>query len=123
MTNVQFQNTFKHCIYIQSLTHHEGKEPTDGAGGVKVAGWVNGEIWVEVRMLDKQRQGRVQATERKWNAVVASGPGISHTATACASASTESQQREKLDLKYHHLLTVYSLTHSLEGLGMNIDKC
>lgn len=91
---------------------------------MRVAGWVNGEVWVEVKVVDGWRQGGVWASGWRWHGVAASGLGTSHIEAACRLASTECpRQKEKLYLKYRHWLTVFFLTHASPEMGMNIDKC
>jgi len=68
---------------------HEGGGPTYGAVNVRVAGWMGGEVWVEMKVVDGWRQGGVQARGWRWAGVVASGLGTLHTETACRLASTD----------------------------------
>ncbi len=48
--------------------------------------------------------------------VAAAGMRTLHAEAACRSASN------RLHLKYHHLLTVLSLTQASLEMGLNIDK-
>lgn len=39
-------------IYLKEHAHHEGGGPTYSVVNVRVAGWVDGEVWVEVTVVD-----------------------------------------------------------------------
>ena len=74
---------------------YEGGGPTYGAVNVRVAGWVNGEVWVEVRVVDGWKQGGVWASGWRWVGVAASGLGTSHTEAACRSASIDAPDKKR----------------------------
>lgn len=40
------------CIIKGKHTHYKGGGPTYSAVNVRVAGWVDGEVWVEVTVVD-----------------------------------------------------------------------
>lgn len=61
-------------------THGDGDGPTYAAVNVREAGWMDGEVWVEVKVVDGWRKGGVWASGRRR---AASGPGASHTEAAC----------------------------------------
>lgn len=64
-----------------------------------MTGWLCDEVWVAVNMVDRWGQSWVQASGRRWVGVVASELGTLHMEATCRSASTDPQQKEKLDLK------------------------
>lgn len=72
-------------------------------------------------VADRKRRGGLWASEWKWDGVAAPGLGTSRTEAACKAASTDSRHKDKLHLKYHHRLTVF--THEASEMGMSIDKC
>lgn len=77
------------CTSKNRHTCYEGGGPTYGAVNERVAGWVNGEVWVEVKVVDGWRQGGVWASGWRWVVVAASGLGTSHMEAACRSVSTD----------------------------------
>lgn len=117
----QNHNHIQYIAYSESCTYIEiSAGPTYSAVNVRVAGWVDGEVWVEVMVADRKRRGGLWASEWKWDGVAAPGLGTSRTEAACKAASTDSRHKDKLHLKYHRL-TVF--THEASEMGMSIDKC
>lgn len=89
-----------HTVSIYSAdTCHEDGWPTYGALNARVTGWLCDEVWVAVNMVDRWGQSWVQASGWRWVGVVASELGTLHMEATCRSASTDPEQKEKLDLK------------------------
>lgn len=63
-------------------------------------------------VADRKRRGGLCGSEWKWDGVAAPGLGTSRTEAA--------RHKDKLHLKYHHRLTLF--THEASEMVMSIDK-
>lgn len=107
-------------IHLKTHTHtgDEGGAPTYSVT-VRAAGWVDGEVWVEVMVVDGWKRGGPWA--RVWRRDGAAGPGPGTSEAACTPASADFRQKDKRHLKHHGWLAALSLTHAASEKGMNTE--
>ncbi len=53
------KHTHMYTVYVYRHTCYEDGGPTYRAVKVRVAGWVDGEVWMEVKLVHGQRWGGV----------------------------------------------------------------
>ncbi len=58
-SHMTHKHTHMYTVYVYRHTCYEDGGPTYRAVNVRVAGWVDGEVWMEVKLVHGQRWGGV----------------------------------------------------------------